>query len=107
MNIELKHFGESRVSSTIGNFEINSNVTARILETSEQFIVKLRNTRLEEVGRIFKIENINTINSIEFAGELYENLKYISHEIYIHHPEDKDLKMVLCEDLNITFEKVK
>lgn len=107
MQIELKYLNESKILSIIGNFEINSNITARVFETANQIAIKLRNTKLSEIGRVFKINNIETVNCIEFAGEVYKNLEYFSHEIYIHYPEDKELKIALCEDLNITFKKVK
>lgn len=88
------------------DFEITNDLTLRILEDKEKVVVKLRNTKFNELGRILKINELENIDKISFAGVDYTNLQYVQHEVYIHQPKDENSTGAITEDLNLTFKKV-
>ena len=106
MKIEFNNIGKERVAVKLGEFEITSNIVLRITENEKKVVVKLRNTNFETTGRILKLNNIAEITQIVFGEELYDNLKYTQHELYIHKPIDDEIATYIAEDLNITFERV-
>lgn len=105
MKIEFFNTNLSRIENKIGEIEITADITLRISNDKNKISFKLRNTKFEEMGRVLKINNIETINKISFAGEVYENLVYTQHELYIHQPNSEEFTSGMSEDLNITFKK--
>lgn len=106
MKIEFFNTGLSRNINKIGEFEITTDLTLRILEDKDKISVKLRNVKFTQTGRILKIDGLENVNKISFAGVDYTDIKYTQHEVYIHQPSDGDLALDMSEDLNITFKKV-
>lgn len=108
MKIELNNISKEKAVTKIGEFTISNTLTFRYLNNNNEIILKLRNSEYDKSGRILKLENIQSINQLNIDGEIYNNLIYKSHEIYIHTPIDNErvADISLVEDLNITFEKV-
>lgn len=107
MKIELNNISKERVVTKVGEFIISNTLAFRFLNDINKTVIKLRNVDYENTGRILNIENIQSINQLNIDGEIYNNLKYLSHEVYIHTPRGEDITTSnLIEDLNITFERV-
>ncbi|MEJ6466657.1 hypothetical protein [Fusobacterium ulcerans] len=107
MKIELNSVSKERGITKIGEFTISSTLAFRFLKDTNKTITKFRNIDYENTGRILKLNDIQAINQLNIDGEIYNNLKYLSHEIYIHAPRDEEITTSnMIEDLNITFEKV-
>lgn len=107
MKIELNSVSKERGITKIGEFTISSTLAFRFLNDSNKTIAKFRNIDYENTGRILKLNDIQAINQLNIDGEIYNNLKYLSHEVYIHTPRGEDITTSnLIEDLNITFERV-
>ncbi|BBA51863.1 hypothetical protein FV113G1_22130 [Fusobacterium varium] len=107
MKIELNNISKERGITKIGEFTISSTLAFRFLNDTNKTVIKLRNVDYENTGRILNIENIQSVNQLNIDGEIYNNLKYLSHEVYIHTPRGEDITTSnLIEDLNITFERV-
>jgi len=107
MKIELNNISKERVVTMIGEFTISNTLAFRFLNDINKTVIKLRNVDYENTGRILNIENIQSVNQLNIDGEIYNNLKYLSHEVYIHTPRGEDITTSnMIEDLNITFEKV-
>lgn len=107
MKIELNSVSKERVITKIGEFTIRDTLAFRFLNDINKTVIKLRNVDYENTGRILNIENIQSVNQLNIDGEIYNNLKYLSHEVYIHTPRGEDITTSnLIEDLNITFERV-
>lgn len=107
MKIELNSVSKERGITKIGEFTISSTLAFRFLNDTNKTVIKLRNVDYENTGRILNIENIQSVNQLNIDGEIYDNLKYLSHEVYIHTPRGEDITTSnLIEDLNITFERV-
>lgn len=107
MKIELNSVSKERGITKIGEFTISDTLAFRFLNDSNKTIAKFRNIDYENTGRILKLNDIQAINQLNIDGEIYNNLKYLSHEIYIHAPRDEEITTSnMIEDLNITFEKV-
>ena len=84
--------------------DINKDLSVRISTTNQSLIFKVRNEIFETLGRIFKLEEVTSINKIVLGNETYNNLKYKNHDFYIHSVSDEN-KTSVVEDLNISFEK--
>lgn len=84
--------------------DINKDLSVRISTTNQSLIFKVRNEVFETLGRIFKLEEVSSINKIVLGNEAYDNLKYKNHDFYIHSVSDEN-KTSVVEDLNISFEK--
>lgn len=107
MKITLNNISKERVITKIGEFTISSTLAFRFLNESNKTVAKFRNIDYENTGRILKLNDIQAINQLNIDGEIYNNLKYLSHEVYIHAPRDEEITTSnMIEDLNITFEKV-
>ncbi|WP_462425329.1 hypothetical protein [Fusobacterium varium] len=107
MKIELNSVSKERVVTKIGEFTISNTLAFRFLNDVNKTVIKFRNTDYENTGRMLKLSDIQTINQLNIDGEIYNNLKYLSHEVYIHAPKDEEITTSnMIEDLNITFEKV-
>lgn len=107
MKITLNNISKERVVTKVGEFIISNTLAFRFLNDINKTVIKLRNVDYENTGRILNIENIQSINQLNIDGEIYNNLKYLSHEVYIHTPRGEDITTSnLIEDLNITFERV-
>lgn len=107
MKIELNSVSKERGITKIGEFTISNTLAFRFLNDANKTVVKFRNTDYENTGRMLKLNDIQTINQLNIDGEIYNNLKYLSHEVYIHVPKGEEIVTVnMIEDLNITFEKV-
>lgn len=106
MKIEFNNIGAEKIINKIAEFEINSNLTLRIAEEKEKVSIKLRNGKFTELGRIFKFDNIQDVTQIVLDGVIYENLKYLQHELYIHGVKDEEVELGIAEDFNITFSKI-
>ena len=104
--MKVEFFNTKAKTNKIGEFEITNDLTLRILEDKEKVVVKLRNAKFNELGRILKIDELENIDKLSFAGTDYINLQYSQHEIYIHQPKDNEITSNISEDLNITFKKV-
>lgn len=102
MNIQFNEMTEGKTINSTKEFSITKLLNLRVNEETEKLVVKLRNLDYEQSGKILKIENIEKINQVTVGTEEHNNLKYQSHEIYIHTPLDASS---LCEDLVITFKK--
>lgn len=102
MNIQFNEMTEGKTINSTKEFSITKLLNLRVNEETEKLVVKLRNLDYEQSGKILKIENIEKINQVTVGTEEHKNLKYQSHEIYIHTPLDVSS---LCEDLVITFKK--
>lgn len=107
MKIELNSVSKEKAVTMIGEFTISNTLAFRFLNDINKTVAKFRNTDYENTGRILKLENIQSVNQLNIDGEIYNNLKYLSHEVYIHTPRGEDITTSnLIEDLNITFEGV-
>lgn len=106
MKIEFNNINKEKTVTKIKEFAVNEEITIRVIESEERLVLKLRNEKFETTGRALKIEDIQNVNQVIFAGETYDNLDYIQHEIYIHKPTAEDTITGMIEDLNITFRKV-
>lgn len=107
MKITLNNISKEKAVTKVGEFTISSTLAFRFLNDTNKTVAKFRNTDYENTGRILKLENIQSINQLNIDGEIYDNLKYLSHEVYIHAPRDEDITTSnMIEDLNITFERV-
>lgn len=107
MKIELNGVSKEKAVTMIGEFTISNTLVFRFLNDINKTVIKLRNVDYENTGRILNIENIQSVNQLNIDGEIYNNLKYLSHEVYIHTPCGEDITTSnLIEDLNITFERV-
>lgn len=107
MKIELNSVSKERGITKIGEFTISDTLAFRFLDDINKTVAKFRNIDYENTGRILKLNDIQAINQLNIDGEIYNNLKYLSHEIYIHAPRDEEITTSnMIEDLNITFEKV-
>ncbi len=107
MKIELNSVSKERGITKIGEFTISDTLAFRFLDDINKTVAKFRNINYENTGRILKLNDIQAINQLNIDGEIYNNLKYLSHEIYIHAPRDEEITTSnMIEDLNITFEKV-
>ena len=107
MKIELNSVSKERGITKIGEFTISDTLAFRFLDDINKTVAKFRNIDYENTGRILKLNDIQAINQLNIDGEIYNNLKYLSHEIYIHAPRDEEITTLnMIEDLNITFERV-
>ena len=107
MKIELNNISKEKAVTKIGEFTISSTLAFRFLNDANKTVAKFRNIDYENTGRILKLDDIQNINQLNVDGEVYDNLKYLSHEVYIHAPRDEDITISnMIEDLNITFERV-
>ncbi len=102
MNIQFNEISKEKTTRVAKEFTVDEILNLRVNEEVEKLIVKLRNLDYNQNERILKIEGIEKINQVIIGDEVYNNLKYQAHEIYIHTPVDANS---LCEDLVITFKK--
>lgn len=102
MNIKFNN-----MESIVVEFELSESVSVRINESKDTITFKLRNSKYETDGVMFKIKDISTINNIQFGTEKYDNLNYKSNETYIHYiNSDENINNKIVEDYSVTFEKV-
>lgn len=89
----------------IAEFTIDSNLYFRFLQENNKYKIKFRNLDYHNSGPKLNIKNIQETNQVIIGKNIYNNLKYVSSEIYVHAPQDYEIEgqaEVLVEDLNIT-----
>lgn len=105
MKIVFNEITEGKSIRITKEFIIDQSLNLRMNEENGKLIIKLRNSDYETQGRKLKIDGLEKINQLVIEEETYSNLKYLSHELYIHMPKGELKEGVLCEDVTVTFEK--
>lgn len=104
MKVIFNKVAENSITK-IAEFIIDSNLYFRFLQENNKFKIKFRNLDYHNSGPKLNIKNIQEINQLVIGENIYDNLKYLSSEIYVHAPQDFEEESevnILVEDLNIT-----